>query len=65
MFKISAIDKIKWSKKALPVIKRIISSKKEQDKIISLLKENDYPELAEVAEDFVSKYGDQAKKLVS
>lgn len=64
MFKIKTIDKIKWAKKAKPVAKRILSSKEEQARFISMLKNGGYPELAEIAED-AKKYIPEAKKSLA
>lgn len=65
MFKINALDKIRWAKKATPAIKRIVSSKKEQEKILNILRENGYSELADIGEEFTLKYGLEAKKMFS
>ena len=62
MFKISAIDKMKWTKKAMPAIKRVVYSEKEQDKLIKLLNDNGYPEFGEVLTD-AKKYIPDAKKM--
>lgn len=63
MFKISTIDKIRWSKKALPAIKKILSSKKEQDRLVQVLNDNGYVEFAEIAQD-ARKYAPEAKKML-
>lgn len=65
MLKISALDKIRWAKKATPAIKKIVSSKKEQEKLLNILRDNGYSELAEIAEEFTLKYGFEAKKMFS
>lgn len=65
MFKINALDKIRWAKKATPAIKRIVSSKKEQEKLLNILRENGYSELADIGDEFTLKYGHEAKKMFS
>jgi hypothetical protein len=60
--KINPIDKIRWTKKALPAIKKIIFSTKEQDRLIKVLQDNDYEEFAEIAQD-ARKYIPEVKKF--
>ena len=65
MIKISPIDKIKWGKKLAPLAKKVTTSKSEQDKLIKLLRDNGYSELADVADEARIKYGDVLCKSLS
>lgn len=65
MLKINMLDKIRWSKKAMPEVKKVVSSKKEQEKLINLLRDNGYSNIADIAEEFTLKYGHEVKKLLS
>jgi hypothetical protein len=65
MLKINMLDKIRWSKKAMPEVKRVVSSRKEQEKLINLLRDNGYSNIADIAEEFTLKYGQEVKNLLS
>lgn len=61
MFKISKFDQLRWGKKAMPAIKRIVNSEEEQNKLVACLNDAGYPELAQIALE-AKKYIPDAKK---